>query len=309
MDRHTLSFARAAILAALSVAAAAVAPAPASAASVSGTVRDAATLDPVAGIGVTLHVLDPDSVAFSTTSGPDGAYSITGAPGDNRLYVLTGGGGLIYAGFYARLPVPDPAVTFDVLLDSLQVPEPGEPPDSTAILGRILSASGGEAVAGATVTLSTDGTSYEVTTDADGRFDVTLPPGTYTAHVEADGYEPVSDAGLDVDTGGLSYNAFLVSSTTDTPPPGWDGVAGIRAVRPNPLRGSTEIHYVLAAAGRVDLAVYDLGGRAVARLESGWKDAGAHVATFSAAGLPAGLYFCHLRAPGLSMSRRVAVLP
>ncbi len=305
MNHHASRFIRLALV----VPCLCAAPLAAGAASVAGTVRDAVTLDPVPDVQLTLHVLDPDSVAIAATSGPGGAYAITGAPDGNRLYVLTGGGGPVYAGFYARLPIPDPTLTFDVLLDSLQIAPPGEPYDSSAVFGQILSSPDGMAVPGAAVSLSSGDGAYVVHTGVDGRYALTVPLGTYTAGVTADGYEPVTDAGLEAETGGLSYDAFLVLSTADTPPPGPQGVAGIRSIRPNPSRGSTEIRYVLAVAGRVELAIYDLSGREVSHLVSGWNDTGPQVATFDAARLPAGVYFCRLQAPGTSVSRRVAIMP
>jgi hypothetical protein len=298
------------VLVSLSLTAASAIPLTASAVSVSGTVRDAVTLDPVPGFELTLHVINPDSVAFSTISGPGGAYAISAAPGGNEIYVLTGYGS-VYANFYAHLPVPDPDLTFEVLLDSLYTPPPGDPPDSSSVFGRVLTESGGgsQGVEGATVALSTGGSSYIGFTDGDGQYSMILPPGTYAAEVTADGFIPVSDSGLEVEAGGFSYNAFLTQSTTDTPPPIAGEALGIRSIRPNPIRVSTEIHYVLAAAGHVDLAVYDLTGREVSRVVSGWNSAGPHVARFSAGRLPAGLYFCRLQADGIEVSRKFAVLP
>jgi hypothetical protein len=310
MNRHTSRFTPVGVFVTLCLSAAMAIPLAVSAASVSGTVRDAVTLDPVPGFEITLHVINPDSVALQTTSGPGGVYAISGAPDGNEIYVLVGYGP-VYANYYARLPVPDPDLVFDVLLDSLYTPDPGDPPDSSAVFGRVMAETGGgtQGVQGAMVTLSTGGSSYVGVTDGDGQYSMILPPGTYSAEVTAAGFIPVSDSGLEVEQGGFSYNAFLTQSTTDAPPPVAGAILGIRAIRPNPLRMSAEVHYVLATAGHIDLAVYDLMGREVSRVVSGWNAAGPHVARFSAARLPAGLYFCRLQAAAREVSRRFAILP
>ena len=47
-------------------------------------------------------------------------------------------------------------------------------------------------------------------------------------------------------------------------------------VYPNPFNPQTAIEYLLPAAQRVSVAVYDLLGYRVALLESGWRDRGPH---------------------------------
>lgn len=51
---------------------------------------------------------------------------------------------------------------------------------------------------------------------------------------------------------------------------------GIKAVKPNPLKGSTTIHYALPAEGRVSLEVFDIHGRKVTSLVDQHKSAGYH---------------------------------
>ena len=70
---------------------------------------------------------------------------------------------------------------------------------------------------------------------------------------------------------------------------------------PNPSRGATRIALTLPAAGPVDIAVYDVGGRAVRTLASGWLPAGVHEFAWDGVArdgrrAPSGLYF--LRAHG-----------
>jgi hypothetical protein len=65
---------------------------------------------------------------------------------------------------------------------------------------------------------------------------------------------------------------------------------------PNPFNPSTTIHFSLPEATLVDLMVYDVSGRLVARLSDGWKQAGTHEVTFDGSNLASGLYIYQMRA-------------
>lgn len=70
---------------------------------------------------------------------------------------------------------------------------------------------------------------------------------------------------------------------------------------PNPFTSSTTLRYKLPERARVDLAVFDVTGRLVIRLESGYLDAGMHETvwnrdTGAGALVPSGIYFCRLTA-------------
>jgi photosystem II stability/assembly factor-like uncharacterized protein len=68
--------------------------------------------------------------------------------------------------------------------------------------------------------------------------------------------------------------------------------------RPNPFSGETSIAFALPEAADVALEVFDLGGRRVALLARGRKDAGQHAVSFrprsGGAELPSGVYFVRL---------------
>ena len=66
------------------------------------------------------------------------------------------------------------------------------------------------------------------------------------------------------------------------------------AVRPNPVRGEARVTFALEAAGPVTLSVLDLRGREVARLASGWYEAGEHAAAWAPEGLAPGTYLVRL---------------
>lgn len=81
---------------------------------------------------------------------------------------------------------------------------------------------------------------------------------------------------------------------------------------PNPFGGATTIRFALAAAGPVDLAVYDLAGRLVRRLARGEQTAGDHFVTWRGddeAGhrVAAGVYFYRLTANGRTASKTMVL--
>jgi hypothetical protein len=63
---------------------------------------------------------------------------------------------------------------------------------------------------------------------------------------------------------------------------------------PNPFNPSTVISYQLSVGSFVNLAVYDVLGRKVVELISGWRNAGLHEVTFDGSGLASGVYIYRL---------------
>jgi hypothetical protein len=64
---------------------------------------------------------------------------------------------------------------------------------------------------------------------------------------------------------------------------------------PNPFSSETRLAFTLPTAGSADLRVFDLTGREVAVLATGWHAAGRHEVRLRAADWPAGLYMVVLR--------------
>lgn len=69
---------------------------------------------------------------------------------------------------------------------------------------------------------------------------------------------------------------------------------------PNPFRDQTTISAHLAAPSSMNLAVFDVAGRRVARLASGTRRAGEHIFTWNGTDetgrrVPAGVYFCRMQ--------------
>jgi hypothetical protein len=84
------------------------------------------------------------------------------------------------------------------------------------------------------------------------------------------------------------------------------------SVRPNPMRAVSLVRFELPAAGEATLEVFNVQGRRVRRVASGWFEAGPHQALWSGAddagrALPSGVYFVRLEAAGEREVRRVAL--
>lgn len=76
-------------------------------------------------------------------------------------------------------------------------------------------------------------------------------------------------------------------------------------VYPNPVRDRATVSFDLAAGADVVLDVYDVTGRAVARVAQGYYGPGTHTVTFDAVSLPGGVYYCRMVADGFSAVRKL----
>jgi len=76
---------------------------------------------------------------------------------------------------------------------------------------------------------------------------------------------------------------------------------------PNPAGAAATIAFELPRAGNVSLRLYDVAGREVAVLASGWQGAGRHEARIATDRLRPGAYSCMLRAEGAVATRKLLV--
>jgi hypothetical protein len=91
--------------------------------------------------------------------------------------------------------------------------------------------------------------------------------------------------------------------------------AGARGVSfappaPNPFRPGTRFRFALAERGRVELRLFDAGGRTVRTLASGTWEAGEHALEWDGRdeggrAVPSGTYFARLSAGGRTIGHRV----
>ena len=77
---------------------------------------------------------------------------------------------------------------------------------------------------------------------------------------------------------------------------------------PNPFNPTTTINYSIPRNGEVSLKVYNLLGKEVETLYSGFLQAGNYVATFSGSNLTSGVYFYRLQAGNLMETKRLVLL-
>ena len=81
----------------------------------------------------------------------------------------------------------------------------------------------------------------------------------------------------------------------------------VSSVAPNPVRGTARFSYGVPSSARVDLSVYDMLGREVARLVEGEQAAGTYDVTFDTAELAAGVYVYRLTVGGRTSARTMVV--
>jgi hypothetical protein len=77
---------------------------------------------------------------------------------------------------------------------------------------------------------------------------------------------------------------------------------------PNPFNPATRIEYLVEEPGHVRLAVYDVTGRLITELVSGFKQAGEHTVEWNAGNLPSGAYFYAMEMNGAREAKKMILL-
>ncbi|RJP75883.1 MAG: T9SS C-terminal target domain-containing protein [Candidatus Zixiibacteriota bacterium] len=90
--------------------------------------------------------------------------------------------------------------------------------------------------------------------------------------------------------------------------PGMPRNCALHSCHPNPFNPETVARFELRDASHVSLRVYDTAGREVATLVDGWRNTGAHEATFDGSGLPSGVYLVRLEAGEGTAVQKVVLL-
>jgi hypothetical protein len=286
--------------------------------SLRGVVRDGQSLVPLPSVKVTVHVLNPDSIAFPTTTDQNGAYSITGIIPNNKIYVIVvNQEGYIYS--YTRL---DSLGSLDLVYDISLVPNTtiphGSGSDSSTVSGTILAQpiqNGSlKPIANTQVGLSSGAQQFNTTTNSQGKYTINIPIGYYVVTMSADGYKNLKTTGLRVDTNGASINAILQSISTsveiisDQEQSRPEGFALLDAY-PNPFNPSTTIQFSLPERGWATLRIYDNLGREVTMLANGEFEGGVeHAVTFHASKLTSGVYFSRLEFKSQQIVRKLVLM-
>jgi len=87
----------------------------------------------------------------------------------------------------------------------------------------------------------------------------------------------------------------------------------LRPASPNPFNPKTKLEFTLGRAGSVSLAVYNLRGELIARLVDEAYAAGSHAVEWAGVdargrACPSGIYFAQMKADGVVMTQRLALL-
>jgi hypothetical protein len=76
---------------------------------------------------------------------------------------------------------------------------------------------------------------------------------------------------------------------------------------PNPFHESAVISWQLPAGSYVELKIYDFLGKDTQTLAKGYMLPGNYQVSFNAFGMPAGIYFCKLKACGTVVTKKVII--
>jgi hypothetical protein len=139
------------------------------------------------------------------------------------------------------------------------------------------------------------------------------PAGTYVYRAYA-GYYPLTPADVDSFTfeklgdgegAGLSQSEWKLEERDLVSSPQWEE---LMSVYPNPFNPETAIRFKLSRSGNVNLRIYDLQGKVVARLVEGYRQAGEYEVNFPADDLPSGIYFASIEFGGNRQVQKITLL-
>lgn len=110
----------------------------------------------------------------------------------------------------------------------------------------------------------------------------------------------------DVATAGVAYGGD--GSVVAVPPAERLPSALQLGITPNPVHGRATIHFALPARGTVDLALFDVAGRQVRRLDAFVAEAGRGTLALDCGSLARGVYFLRMRVNGEAAGQRFMLL-
>ncbi len=83
---------------------------------------------------------------------------------------------------------------------------------------------------------------------------------------------------------------------------------GLSPAYPNPFNPATRVEFTLDEAGNHELSVYNITGRRIATLSSGYAEPGIYKQTWNAGDMTSGVYFIRLRSAGRIATRKVVLI-
>jgi len=286
--------------------------------SLRGVVRDTRTNLPIDTVQVTVHIVNPDSIAIPTKTDQNGEYSITGINPDNKIYVvMTYRIGYIYS--YTRIDnLGALDLVYDIYLTAEATP-PIPPPsssDSSTVFGMVMAPSNQSSafipVANVQVGLTSGSQHLDITTNAEGKYAANIPLGRYSVSIAANGYQNLTVSNLMVQSTGTSLNIILKSTGTGVETGSGQSLPGkflLSDGYPNPFNPSSTIQFSLPELGFATLKVYNTLGHEVAALASGEFEGGReHRVTFDASNLASGVYFSRLEYNNQGIVRKLVLV-
>ena len=78
-------------------------------------------------------------------------------------------------------------------------------------------------------------------------------------------------------------------------------------VYPNPSKGELSVSYVTEAAGNIEISIYDVAGRMLSVLHSGFTQEGRHTINYSVSNYAPGVYFVTMRSKDRSFVQKLVV--
>ncbi len=152
--------------------------------------------------------------------------------------------------------------------------------------------------------ITIDPTSGTVAPDAIGYMDVmlrgaNLPPDQYSVFINF-----YSNACPETLTVPVTIDVVPVDEGWTDQPFEWS----FDSIYPNPFNPSTTLHFTMKMAGNVSFHVFDILGRQVEHLETGYLTAGPHSVMFDGSHLASGIYFVQMNAGPVQEVRKIVLL-
>ncbi|MEX1276452.1 MAG: choice-of-anchor B family protein [Bacteroidota bacterium] len=144
-------------------------------------------------------------------------------------------------------------------------------------------------------------------TGSNGQYIFGYAPGTYSATVEAPGFQP-KEVTVTVTEGATTTTNITLSPVVSVEGEGVPTLFSLDQNYPNPFNPSTTIRFTLPGEEFVSLKVMNILGQDIALLVNGRRPAGAQSVTFDARDLPSGVYLYRLVAGNFSEMKRMIVL-
>ena len=132
-------------------------------------------------------------------------------------------------------------------------------------------------------------------------------------------YYPMTLKGIYIDLANGVISGTLYFDRIRCVYPGWTSVEetgegampnefALKQNYPNPFNPVTAISYELSEAGHVDLTIFDINGKKVTTVMSGFQESGIYTLNFDASFLPGGVYFYRLQAGKWSDTKKMLLI-